>query len=54
MRLARIFSVLLLLSASAVWASEKLPVGDNTYGTAALTWVTLTPWDFHPVDSLTT
>jgi hypothetical protein len=54
MRLARIFSAVLLLGASAVWASDKLPVANNTYGTAALTWVTLTPWDFHPIDSLTT
>jgi S-layer homology domain len=33
---------------------EGLPVDNNTYGTTALTWVTLAPWDFHPVDTLTT
>ena len=54
MRLARIFSAALFLSATAVWASDRLPVADNTYGTAGLTWVTLTSWDFHPADSLTT
>jgi S-layer family protein len=51
MRLARIFSVVLLLAVSAVWASDKLPVAENTYGTSGLTWVTLAPWDFHPQDS---
>jgi hypothetical protein len=73
MRLARIFSTVLLLGASTVSAqvvsatgavvspeasvssrSEGLPVADNTYGTSGLTWVTLTPWDFHPINSTTT
>jgi hypothetical protein len=54
MRFARIFTAVLFLGASAVWANDKLPVADDTYGTSGLTWVTLTPWDFHPVDSLTT
>jgi hypothetical protein len=61
MRLVRIFRVVLLLGASAVSAqvvsatrSEGLPEANNTYGTAGLTWVTLTPWDFHPVNSSTT
>jgi hypothetical protein len=51
MRFARIFTAVLFLAASAVWASDKLPVADNTYGTSALTWMTLTPWDFHPINS---
>jgi S-layer family protein len=50
-RLARILSAVLFLGASAVSASEGLPVANNTYGTAGLTWVTLTPWDFHGLDS---
>jgi hypothetical protein len=54
MRLVRVFSALLLFGASAGWASDKLPVENNTYGTAGLTWVTLTTWDFHPVNSSTT
>src|SRR2546427_3987754 len=54
MRLARIFSAVLLLSASAVWASDKLPVESNTYGTSALTWMTLSAWDFHPRESAST
>jgi hypothetical protein len=54
MRLAHLFSAVLLLSASSVFANDELPVADNTYGTSGLTWVTLTPWDFHPVDSSTT
>jgi hypothetical protein len=54
MRLARLCSVVLFLCASAVSASEKLPVADNTYGTSALTWVTLPPWNFHPRESVTT
>ena len=54
MRLTRIFSAVLFLGASAVWANDKLPIESNTYGTSALTWVTLTPWDFHPENSSTT
>jgi S-layer family protein len=54
MRLARIFSAVLFLGASAVWASDKLPVADSTYGTARLTWETFTPWDFHPIESIAT
>jgi S-layer family protein len=53
MRLARTFSALLFLAASAGWASDKLPVANNTYGTAALTWVTLAAWDFHPREGAT-
>jgi hypothetical protein len=54
MRLARMFSALLLFGASAGWASDKLPVANNTYGTSALTWATVTAWDFHPINSSTT
>jgi hypothetical protein len=50
-RLARIFGAVLFLGASAVAASEGLPAANNTYGTGGLTWVTLTPWDFHGLDS---
>jgi S-layer homology domain len=39
---------------SASLRSEGLRVADNTYGTSALTWVTFTPWEFHPRDSSTT
>jgi hypothetical protein len=31
-----------------------LPIQSDTYGTSALTWVSLTAWDFHPIDSTTT
>jgi hypothetical protein len=54
MRLALVFSTVLLLGASAVPASEELPSANNTYGTSGLTWVTLTTWDFHPINSSTT
>ena len=73
MKLARIFSTVLLLGATAGSAqlvslagavvspepsvssrSEGLPIANNTYGTSALTWVTLNPWDFHPINSATT
>jgi hypothetical protein len=54
MRLVRVFSALLLFGASAGWASDKLVVENNTYGTSGLTWVTFTPWDVHPRDSSTT
>src|SRR2546428_1012679 len=35
-------------------ASDKLPVESNTYGTSALTWATLSAWDFHPRESAAT
>jgi hypothetical protein len=54
MRFAHLFSAVLLLSASAVFANDKLPIADNTYGTSGLTWVTFTPWDFHPINTATT
>jgi hypothetical protein len=54
MKLARVFSAVLLLSASAVLASDKLPLASNTYGTSSLTWVTLSAWDFHPRESAST
>jgi S-layer family protein len=54
MRLTRVFIAVLFLSASAVWGSDKFPVAANTYGTTAMTWMTLSAWDFHPRESATT
>jgi hypothetical protein len=59
MRLPRLFSAVLFLCASAVAAqvvsttrSDGLAVANNTYG-SPFTWVTLTPFDFHPLSSAT-
>jgi S-layer homology domain len=33
---------------------EKLSIAPETYGTSSLTYVSLSAWDFHPLDSATT
>src|SRR5438132_9446798 len=39
---------------AAAFARAPAHPQSETYGTSSLTWLTLTSWDFHPADSLTT
>ena len=46
--------VIVSLLRVSVLAQTPSQIRPETYGTSSLTWVTLTPWDFHPLESSTT
>ena len=55
MKLTRIvFAVMCLSVPFSLFAQLRQNLAPETYGTSSLTYVSLTPWDFHPIDSTVT